>query len=174
MVDRAARVKVGDPFEEGTTMGALINRKQADRVNTFIEDGQADGARIVSGGRRHAGPGFFVEPALFADVTSSMRLAREEIFGPVAAIIPFETDDEAVAIANDSDYALAATMWSNDVSRAHALAPRIRAGAVAVNGWSPLDPRLPWGGSKLSGLGRELGWSGIEANTEIKTVTVVL
>jgi len=174
MVDRAGRVKVGDPFEEGTTMGALINRRQADRVQGLIEAGRAEGASVVSGGRPHEGPGFFVEPTLFVGARSSMRIAREEIFGPVATIIPFDDDDEAVAMANDSDYALAATLWTNDVTRAHVLAARVRAGAVAVNGWSPLDPRLPWGGSKLSGQGRELGWSGIEANTEIKTVTVIL
>ena len=174
LAERAARVRVGDPFDEGTTMGALINRKQADRVQGFIEVGRAEGAQVVAGGGRHDGPGFFVHPTLFAGATSSMRIAREEIFGPVATIIAFDSDEEAVAIANDSDYALAATVWSNDVSRVHTLAHRIQAGAVAVNGWSPLDPRLSWGGSKLSGLGRELGWAGIEANTELKTVTVIL
>jgi betaine-aldehyde dehydrogenase len=92
----------------------------------------------------------------------------------VGTIIAFDDDAQAVAIANDCDYALAATLWTTDLSRAHTVAARVRAGAVAVNGWSPLDARLPWGGSKLSGLGRELGWTGIEANTELKTITVVL
>jgi betaine-aldehyde dehydrogenase len=111
---------------------------------------------------------------LFADATNSMTIAREEIFGPVGTIIPFDSDEEAIAIANDCDYALAATVWTSDVGRAHTLARRVKAGAVAVNGWCPLDAGLPWGGSKLSGHGRELGWSGIVANTEEKTVTVVL
>jgi betaine-aldehyde dehydrogenase len=111
---------------------------------------------------------------LFADATNSMTIAREEIFGPVGTIIAFDSDEQAVALANESDYALAATLWTTDLSRAHTLAHRVRAGAVAVNGWSPLDPRLPWGGSKLSGQGRELGLAGLEANTELKTITVVL
>jgi acyl-CoA reductase-like NAD-dependent aldehyde dehydrogenase len=115
-----------------------------------------------------------IEPTLFADASNTMTIAREEIFGPVGTIIAFDTDDDAVALANDSDYALAATLWTRDLNRAHTIAGRVHAGAVAVNGWSPLDPRLPWGGSKLSGHGRELGWAGIEANTEEKTVTVVL
>jgi betaine-aldehyde dehydrogenase len=103
-----------------------------------------------------------------------MRIAREEIFGPVGAIIAFDDDEQAVAIANDNPYALAATLWTTDLTRAHTVARRVQGGAIAVNGWSPLDPRLSWGGSKLSGLGRELGRAGIEAYTEEKTITVVL
>jgi len=115
-----------------------------------------------------------VEPTLFVGATSTMTIAREEIFGPVGTVIPFTDEQDAVALANASDYALAATLWTKDLSRAHTLARRVRAGAVAVNGWSPLDPRLPWGGSKLSGHGRELGWPAIEASTALKTVTVIL
>jgi acyl-CoA reductase-like NAD-dependent aldehyde dehydrogenase len=171
---RARSVRLGDPFDDGTTMGALINARHRDRVSRFIEAGVADGARLVAGGGRPDRAGYFVEPTLFADATNSMTIAREEIFGPVGTIIPFDSDEEAIAIANDCDYALAATVWTSDVNRAHTLARRVKAGAVAVNGWCPLDASLPWGGSKLSGHGRELGWSGIVANTEEKTVTVVL
>jgi betaine-aldehyde dehydrogenase len=103
-----------------------------------------------------------------------MTIAREEIFGPVGSIIGFSSHEEAIAIANDSRYALAATLWTHDLSRAHTIARRVKAGAVAVNGWSPLDPRLPWGGTKSSGLGRELGRAGLAAYTEEKTITVVL
>jgi betaine-aldehyde dehydrogenase len=165
---------VGDPFDEGTTMGALINARQLERVTRYIQAGKNEGARLVAGGGRPQRSGYFVQPTLFADASNTMAIAREEIFGPVGTVIAFDSDDEAIAIANDSNYALAATLWTSDVSRAHTLARRVHAGAVAINGWSPLDPRLPWGGSKLSGQGRELGWPGIEANTEEKTITVIL
>ena len=171
---RARSVRLGDPFDDGTTMGALINARHRDRVSRFIEAGVAEGARLVVGGGRPQRAGYFVEPTLFADATNSMTIARAEIFGPVGTIIPFDSDEDAIAIANDCDYALAATVWTSDLSRAHTFARRLKAGAVAVNGWSPLDASLPWGGSKRSGHGRELGWSGIVANTEEKTVTVVL
>jgi len=174
LVTRAQGVRLGDPFDDGTTMGALISARHRDRVARYIAAGVAGGARLVAGGRQPERPGYFVEPTLFADATNAMTIAREEIFGPVAAIIAFDSDDEAVAIANDCDYALAATVWTSDVGRAHTVAGKIKAGAVAVNGWSPLDPALPWGGTRLSGHGRDLGWAGIEASTEEKTVTVVL
>ena len=174
LATRASKVVLGDPFDQGTTMGALINAQQLDRVSRYIQIGRDEGARLVTGGSRPDRSGYFIEPTLFADVSNTMTIAREEVFGPVGAIIGFDTDEQAVAIANDNQYALAATLWTTDLSRAHTLARRIRAGAVAVNGWSPLDPRLPWGGSKLSGHGRELGWAGIEACTEEKTITVVL
>ncbi|MHC5906361.1 aldehyde dehydrogenase family protein [Streptomyces sp. S6] len=174
LVARARAIKVGDPFDEGTTMGALINARQLERVRYYIAAGIADGARLLTGGGRPDGPGFFVEPTLFGEVDNTMTIAQREIFGPVGSVIPFDTEAEAVALANDSDYALAATLWTSDVSRAHVLARRVKAGAVAINGWAPLDAGLPWGGSKLSGQGRELGWAGIEANTEEKTVSAVL
>lgn len=171
---RAAQVVLGDPFDEGTTMGTLINARQRDRVERYIGLGRDEGARLVTGGVRPDRAGFFVAPTLFADASNTMTIAREEIFGPVGTIIPFDDDDQAIAMANDSDYALAATLWTTDLSRAHTAARQVDAGAVAVNGWSPLDPRLPWGGWKLSGHGRELGLAGLEANTELKTITIVL
>ncbi|HTI22697.1 MAG TPA: aldehyde dehydrogenase family protein [Kutzneria sp.] len=174
LADRAGKVVLGDPFDAGTTMGALINAKQRDRVLRYIDIGRDEGARLVAGGGRPDRSGFFVQPTLFAGASPAMAIAREEIFGPVGTIIAFDDDEHAIAVANDSDYGLAATLWTSDLSRAHTLALRVRAGAVAVNGWSPLDPRLPWGGSKLSGQGRELGQAGIEANTELKTITIVL
>jgi acyl-CoA reductase-like NAD-dependent aldehyde dehydrogenase len=171
---RAAKVVLGDPFDEGTTMGTLINARQRDRVEHYIGLGRDEGARLVTGGGRPDRTGYFVEPTLFADASNTMTIAREEIFGPVGTIIPFDDDEQAIALANDSSFALAATLWTKDLSRAHTAARQVDAGAVAVNGWSPLDPRLPWGGWKLSGHGRELGLAGLEANTELKTITIVL
>ena len=165
---------LGDPFDESTTMGALVNAKQQQRVLSYIDKGKAEGARLVAGGSAPAGPGFFVRPTIFADVDNSSTIAQEEIFGPVGAVIAFDTVDEALAIANDTAYGLAATIWTRDVSQAHTMARRVRAGAVWVNGWAAIDPALPWGGLKASGIGRELGWSGILANTEEKVVTIVL
>jgi acyl-CoA reductase-like NAD-dependent aldehyde dehydrogenase len=155
-------------------MGALINAKQLERVTRYIQIGKDEGARLVTGGGRPERSGYFVQPTLFADASNDMTIAREEIFGPVGTIIAFDTEDEALAIANDSNYALAATLWTSDLSRAHRFARKVQAGAVAVNGWAPLDPRLPWGGAKLSGHGQELGWAGIEANTHEKAITIVL
>lgn len=172
---QAANAQVlGDPFAETTTLGALVNAKQQQRVLDYIEKGKSEGARLVAGGGRHEGRGFFVQPTIFADVDNDSTIAREEIFGPVGAVIPFDTPEEAVAIANATTYGLAATIWTQNVSLAHTLASRVRAGAVWVNGWAAIDPALPWGGMKASGIGRELGWSGILANTEEKVITIVL
>ncbi|KQY55720.1 betaine-aldehyde dehydrogenase [Aeromicrobium sp. Root495] len=165
---------LGDPFDEATTLGALVSAKQQERVLGYIEKGKAEGARLVAGGTSPDQPGFFVRPTIFADVDNSSTIAREEIFGPVGAVIPFDTVEEAIQIANDTRYGLAATIWTQDVSLAHTVAAKVRAGAVWVNGWAAIDPALPWGGMKASGIGRELGWSGILANTEEKVVTIVL
>lgn len=171
----AAEAQVlGDPFDDGTTMGALVNAKQQERVLAYIERGKAEGGRVVAGGGRPPGDGFFVQPTVFAGLGNDSTLAREEIFGPVGVCIPFDTVDEAVRIANDTAYGLAATIWTSDVSQAHAVAAAVRAGSVWVNGWAAIDPALPWGGMKASGIGRELGWSGILANTEEKVITIVL
>ncbi|MUL83514.1 MULTISPECIES: aldehyde dehydrogenase family protein [unclassified Mycolicibacterium] len=164
---------IGDPFDPATTMGPLVNARQRDRVVGYLQVGADEGATVVAGGSAPERPGYFVEPTVFAG-TNDMRIAREEIFGPVGIVIPFDTDDEALALANDNDYGLSATVWTRDVGRAHSVSARIEAGAIGVNGWSPLAPQLPWGGVKASGIGRELGTEGIYAFTETKTVTIVL
>jgi betaine-aldehyde dehydrogenase len=169
----ANSVAVGDPSDPSTQMGPLISRAQLDRVNGYITAGTDEGAELIAGGRAPKTPGFYVRPTIFAG-TNDMKIAQEEIFGPVGTVIPFDGPEEAVAIANDSNYGLAATLWTADVSRAHLLSRELKAGAVWVNGWAAIDPALPWGGMKSSGIGRELGWAGIEANTEVKTTTIVL
>jgi len=164
---------VGDPFDAATTMGPLVNERQRDRVLDYMKIGVGEGADVITGGSAPEGPGYFVEPTVLAG-TNEMTVAREEIFGPVGVVVPFDTDEEAITLANDNQYGLSATVWTNDLSRAHTVSARVEAGAVGVNGWSPLAPQLPWGGVKASGIGRELGYEGILAYTETKTVTIVL
>ena len=170
----AARAQViGDPFAPETTLGPLVSATQRDRVLGYVQKGSSEGAALVAGGRSFGDVGFFVEPTVFAG-TNEMTIAREEIFGPVATVIPFDSDEEALTLANDTDYGLAGTIYTKDLSRAHTMSAGLQAGAIGVNGWSPLMPQLPWGGLKASGVGRECGYDGILANTESKTVTMVL
>jgi acyl-CoA reductase-like NAD-dependent aldehyde dehydrogenase len=170
----AQSIKVGDPFDPDTVMGALISKRHIERVMGYIEAGKSDGARLLTGGSRLDRPGYFVEPTFFADASNDMRIAREEIFGPVGTIIPFSSEEEAVAMSNDTEYGLSATVWTNDVGRAHRLAGQLEVGAVSVNTWAPLDARVPHGGVKGSGVGRENGLAAFEDLTELKTVTVAL
>jgi acyl-CoA reductase-like NAD-dependent aldehyde dehydrogenase len=174
LADAARGATLGDPFHPDTTMGALISSKQRDRVAGYIEQGSADGAELITGGGRPDRPGFFVEPTVFAHTSNDIGIAQDEIFGPVALVIPFDDPEDAIAIANDTRYGLAAYLWTRDLSTAHRLAGRLRAGGVWINGPGAPDARLPWGGLKSSGMGRELGFAGIEANTEEKTVTITL
>lgn len=170
----AAEVKLGDPTQPGVQMGPLANRVQQQRVIRYIEKGIAEGAKLLAGGVPPPQRGFFVRPTIFANATNQMTIAREEIFGPVGAIIEFETEDQAIALANDSTYGLAATVWTTDLVRAHKVAQAMKVGAVGVNCWSPLDANLPWGGLKSSGIGREGGLAGALAFTEEKVVTILL
>ncbi|PPJ22295.1 betaine-aldehyde dehydrogenase [Nocardia nova] len=171
---QAAKAQVvGNPFDQATTMGPLVNANQRERVLGYIEKGHAEGATLVAGGSAPEDAGFFVAPTVFAG-NNDLTIAREEIFGPVGTVIAFDNDDDAIALANDNDYGLAATVWTTDLSRAHTVSARLQVGAIGVNGWSPLAPQLPWGGQKASGIGRELGTEAVLANTETKTVTIVL
>ena len=174
LADAARGARLGDPFDPSTTMGALINRQQRDRVTSYIAQGSADGAELVTGGGRPERPGFFVEPTVFAGTSNGIGIAQDEIFGPVALVLPFDDAEDAIAIANDTRYGLAAYVWTQNLSEAHRLAAQLRAGGVWINGPGAPDARLPWGGLKTSGIGRELGWAGIEGNTEEKTVTITL
>lgn len=170
----AAEAQVlGDPFDQATTVGPLINSSQRDMVLGYVAKGAAEGATLVTGGTAPERAGYFVQPTVFAG-SNEHTIAREEIFGPVGTVIPFDDDADAIRQANDNPYGLSATVWTRDVSRAHTVSARLEAGAVGVNGWSPLAPQLPWGGMKASGMGRELGYDGILADTETQTITVVL
>jgi aldehyde dehydrogenase (NAD+) len=165
-------VSYGNPFDPAVTSSPLINTRQMDRVLGLIAQGQADGARLVSGGTRAEGDlaaGNFVTPTLFTDVSNDMSIAREEIFGPVLSVIPFADEEEAVRIANDTEYGLAATVWTSDIKRAMRMTKAIRAGTVGINGYQ-LEPHAAFGGYRQSGLGREGGRPAIEAYTELKTV----
>jgi len=170
---QARAVQVGDPFAEGTTMGALINCRQLDRVLGYIDAGRREGAELVAGGGLLDRPGYFVEPTVFVG-RNDHTIAREEIFGPVGTVIPFADTDEAVALANDTRYGLVAVVWTKDLSAAHRAARALRVGTVWINGWGAPDARLPWGGTKVSGIGRELGLAGLHGATEEKVVNVIL
>jgi acyl-CoA reductase-like NAD-dependent aldehyde dehydrogenase len=174
LAQQIALYKIGDPFAEDTMLGPVVSDEQFQRVTSYVSLGLEEGARIATGGEAISSPGYFIEPTLFAGVDNDMRLAREEIFGPVAALIPFSDVDEAVRIANDTDYGLAAAIATSNVSNAHTLAHRLRAGVVWVNTHGELDLSFPFGGFKQSGIGRELGAQSLDNFTELKSVFIRL
>jgi aldehyde dehydrogenase (NAD+) len=165
---------VGDPMTPDTKIGPLVSRRQQERVQGYISLGRTEGARVVTGGETLTLPtelanGWFVPPTLLADVHNSMRVAREEIFGPVIAVIAYDSDEEAVTIANDSPYGLSGSVWSADGERALTVARRLRTGMVSVNG-QPQSYGSPFGGYKQSGLGREMGPEGFRGYLETKSI----
>ena len=165
-------MKVGDPTDPATEIGPLVAERQQERVEKYIALGQEEGARVVVGGNgRPTGldKGWYVRPTVFADATNDMRISREEIFGPVLAVIPFESVDDAVRIANDSDYGLAGSVWTADIDQGLDIARRVRAGTYGVNQYT-MDFVAPFGGFKASGVGREFGKEGIESYTEVKSI----
>jgi len=169
--DLARSLRIGDPLDRDTRIGPLASSTQRDSVESYIAKGKAEGGRITTGGGRPAGldRGWFVEPTIFADVDNDATIAREEIFGPVLAVIAYDDDAEAVRIANDSDYGLGGTVWTGDVERGHAVARSVHTGSIGINGFT-MDPGAPFGGVKASGLGRELGPEGLMAYQELKSV----
>ncbi len=172
---KAAAMTVGDPRDKGTRMGPVISKGQLDTVLAYIESGKKEGAKLLAGGERAGtGKGFFVQPTVFGGATNAMRIAREEIFGPVATLIPFDDFDDVVRQANDTVYGLAAGIWTRDVKKAIRAAKAIRAGTVWVNAYNLYDPGLPFGGFKQSGFGRELGAHALEQYTETKSVWIDL
>ncbi|MFB7269134.1 aldehyde dehydrogenase [Streptomyces sp. NPDC056244] len=162
---------VGDALDHATQIGPLVSAGQRDRVEGYIRKGRSEGARLTTGGGRPAGldRGWFVEPTIFADVENSSTIAQEEIFGPVLTITPYDGEDEAVRLANDSAYGLAGTVWTSDLGRGARVARRIRTGTVGLNGYVP-DLTSPYGGRKASGLGRELGPEGLQAYQELQSI----
>jgi acyl-CoA reductase-like NAD-dependent aldehyde dehydrogenase len=165
-----AGIKVGDPLDPETTMGPLTSKEQFDRVQLYLNVGKSEGATAHSSGETLPAGGYYVLPTIFDDVHNSMRIAREEIFGPVVSIIPFADEHDAVLQANDSSYGLAAAVWTRDLSRAHTVARSLKAGTVWVNTYMTLDPAMPSGGYKQSGIGREMGLDWYHNYTEEKAV----
>jgi phenylacetaldehyde dehydrogenase len=170
----AKSIKLGAGMESGTQMGPLVSDEQLRRVTGYLESGKADGATAVTGGGRFGDRGYFVEPTVITNTTPDMKIVREEIFGPVVVAAPFSDLDEIAAAANDSEYGLGAGIWTRDISKAHALAKKIRAGTVWINCYNVFDASLPFGGYKQSGWGREMGHEVLEAYTEVKAVTAQL
>jgi len=175
ITEKAKRIKLGAPLDRSTKMGPLVSKEQYERVQSYVTIGKQE-AKLTAGGGRPAGlgRGYYIEPTIFADVDNSARIAREEIFGPVAAVIPFTDEAAAIRIANDSPYGLAAAVWSRDIFKAFRVVKALRAGIVWVNHMQPTYVEAPWGGYKQSGFGRELGPWGIEEYLETKQVHINL
>jgi aldehyde dehydrogenase (NAD+) len=172
VVSRASQRVLGNPFDTETSQGPQVDKAQFDKILHYIDRGNQQGAKCLTGGLRYGNRGYFVQPTVFGDVTDNMDIAREEIFGPVLTIMKFKDTNEVITRANDTMYGLAAAVWTSDVSRAHKVAASVRAGTVWVNCYDVFDAAAPFGGFKMSGIGRELGEAGLSNYTELKTVTV--
>jgi aldehyde dehydrogenase (NAD+)/phenylacetaldehyde dehydrogenase len=177
LVDRTRKLQPADPLDPKTRLGALVSEEQMKKVLDYVEIGRQEGAELVAGGSRAQvgnGRGCFVLPTIFDGVRNDMRLAQEEIFGPVLATIQFSDLDEVITEANRNPYGLAAAVWTRDIRKAHAVAHRLKAGTVWINAYNVYDPAAPFGGYKASGFGRELGMHALESYTQVKDVWVNL
>jgi len=172
--DHMRSLAVGNPADPSTDIGPLVAERQRERVEGYIKAGVDEGAKLVVGGGRPSDldSGWYVEPTLFDDVDNQSRIAREEIFGPVLAVVPYDDDDHAVALANDSDFGLSGSVWTSDADRGVAVASRVRTGLCAINSGLIVDPKSPFGGFKASGIGREMGPEGLSAFLDTRTVVL--
>lgn len=170
--NKARQRQLGNPFDVKTEQGSQIDKAQFEKIMHYIHLGMEEGATCVTGGRRYGETGYFIEPTIFSEVTDDMSIAKEEIFGPVASVLPFETLEEVISRANASPYGLAAAVWTNNIDIAHSIAQSVRSGTVWVNCYNMVDPAAPFGGFKHSGIGRELGEQSLDLYTETKTVTM--
>lgn len=174
LVSRAGQRKLGNPLDMATVQGPQVDKDQFEKILSYVEKGKAAGADCVTGGARHGDKGFYVQPTIFDNVTDTMPIATDEIFGPVLSVLPFKTTDEVIARANNTAFGLAAAIWTKDVQKAHRFAKEVRAGTVWVNCYDVFDAAAPFGGFKMSGMGRELGEAALANYTELKTVTMNL
>lgn len=174
LVSRAAQRKLGNPLDMSTVQGPQVDKDQFDKILSYVEKGKAAGADCLTGGVRFGDKGFYVQPTIFDNVTDTMPIATDEIFGPVLSVLPFKSVDEVISRANNTCYGLAAAIWTKDVQKAHRFAREVRAGTVWVNCYDVFDAAAPFGGFKMSGIGRELGEAGLANYTELKTVTMNL
>ncbi len=174
LVEKAKKQRVGDPFDPGTTQGPQVSQEQFDKVLGYIDSGRTQGAKLLCGGNRVGDRGYFIEPTIFDGVKDEMKIAQEEIFGPVMSVLTFKDLDEVIARGNKSWAGLAAAVWTRDVKKAFRIANGLRAGTVWVNCYDVFDAAAPFGGYKMSGIGRELGEYALQLYTEVKTVTVAL
>ena len=174
LAEKAKTRKVGDPLDTATEQGPQVSQEQMDKILGYVEQGQKQGAKLVTGGKRVGSKGFFVEPTIFDGVKDEMTIAKDEIFGPVVSVLPFKKVDEVIHRANSTYYGLAAAIWTKDIDKAHLFAREVKAGTVWVNCYHIVDTTTPFGGFKMSGQGRENGEAALEHYTELKTVTVKL
>ena len=172
VAEHAGNIKLGCGLDPDTDMGPLVSEEQFSRVTGYIDSGQTEGAKVATGGKRHGGEGYFVEPTVLVDTNPNMKVVREEIFGPVVTAMPFKDPEEIIPIANNTNYGLAAGVWTQDIGKAHRLASHIKAGTVWINCYNIFDAALPFGGYKESGWGREMGGDILEAYTQVKSVCV--
>lgn len=174
LAERARKRKIGDPLDAATEQGPQVSQEQMDKILSYVDLGQKQGAKLLSGGRRAGDKGYFVEPTIFDRVKDDMAIAKDEIFGPVVSVLPFQGVEEVIRRANNTYYGLAAAIWTKDIDKAHLFAKHVKAGTIWVNCYHVVDTTTPFGGFKMSGQGRENGEAVLEHYTEVKTVTIKL